>query len=432
MTFAEKSPCRISDDPALGWYNGRMSNVASQSAALEPTGGGPSFERQVLETVRRYWGFDNLRPQQAEAIEAALAGRDSLVVLPTGGGKSLCYQVPPAVSGGTDVVISPLISLMRDQVDGLAECGYPAAAIYGGQDDSQRQQIEGGLEQGAYRLLFVAPERTITAWFLNVAKRMQVRRFAIDEAHCISHWGHDFRPEYRQLVKLREAFPQASFHAFTATATPRVREDVARQLKLRDPAVLVGSFDRPNLIYRVAPQVDVCGQAIDVIRRHPNEAVIVYCISRKDTEKLAAVLNANGIKAAAYHAGLESNLRHQVQDAFAAEELNVVVATVAFGMGIDRSNVRCVLHTAMPKSVEHYQQESGRAGRDGLPAECVLLYSYADVMRWESLIRKSAVDATNPAESVDSQAFLLSEMKRLCSAAACRHRVAGGIFWTAV
>ncbi len=262
----------------------------------------------------------------------------------------------------------------------------------------------------------------MTAWFLNVAKRMQVRRFAIDEAHCISHWGHDFRPEYRQLVKLREAFPQASFHAFTATATPRVRDDVARQLKLRDPAVLVGSFDRPNLIYRVVPQVDVCGQAIEVIRRHPNEAVIVYCITRKDAERVAAVLNANGIQAAAYHAGLDPAERHRVQDAFAAEQLNVVVATVAFGMGIDRSNVRCVLHTGMPKSVEHYQQESGRAGRDGLPAECVLLYSFADVMRWDNLIRKSSENAQNPAEVIESQAHLLKQMQRLSSAHCCRHR----------
>ena len=326
----------------------------------------PVANSAVSEIVRRYWGFDQLRPLQSEAIEAALAGRDSLVVLPTGGGKSLCYQVPPAVSGGTDIVISPLISLMKDQVDGLTEAGYPAAALYTGLDSGRRREIERNLPLGKYRLLFVAPERAITPWFLETAKQLNVRRFAIDEAHCISHWGHDFRPEYRQLVLLRRNFPEASIHAFTATATPRVREDIAHQIGLRDPAMLVGSFDRPNLVYRVLPLVDAYGQAIEVIRRHAGEAVIVYCISRKDTENMAATLKANGIEAEAYHAGLDAKVRHDVQDAFSSEQLNVVVATVAFGMGIDRSNVRCVLHTAMPKTVEHYQQESGRAGRDGL------------------------------------------------------------------
>ncbi len=386
------------------------------------TKGGPSVSTEVIETVRQFWGFGELRPLQAEAIQAALAGRDSLVVLPTGGGKSLCYQVPPAVSGGTDVVISPLISLMKDQVDGLSEAGYPAAALYTGLDGSKRRDIERNLLDGKYRLLFVAPERAISPWFLETAKKLNVRRFAIDEAHCISHWGHDFRPEYRQMVLLRRNFPDASIHAFTATATPCVREDIAHQIGLRDPAVLVGSFDRPNLIYRVIPLVDAYAQTIEVIRRHSAEAVIVYCISRKDTENMAAVLKANGIEAEAYHAGLDSDLRHRVQDAFAAERLNVVVATVAFGMGIDRSNVRCVLHTAMPKTIEHYQQESGRAGRDGLAAECVLLYSYGDAMRWEKLIRKSAENADNPAEVIAAQLQLLKQMQILCNAPRCRHR----------
>jgi len=417
-----KNECRMGDDAAIGWYNDRMSRMNSQVGAVGPTETRSSAEGKVLETVHRYWGFETLRPQQAEAIDAALAGRDSLVVLPTGGGKSLCYQVPPAISGETDIVISPLISLMKDQVDGLGEVGYPAAALYSGLDDEQRGKIEQGLVRGEYRLLFVAPERAVTPWFLNIAKRLNVRRFAIDEAHCISHWGHDFRPEYRQMAKLREQFPQASLHAFTATATPRVRDDVARQLNLRDPAVVVGSFDRPNLVYRVIPQVDVSEQTVEIVRRHRNEAVIVYCITRKDSEKVAAVLNANGIQAAAYHAGLDPAVRHQVQDMFAAEQLNVVVATVAFGMGIDRSNVRCVLHTGMPKSIEHYQQESGRAGRDGLEAECVLLYSFADVMRWDSLIHKSAANAENPGEVIEAQAYLLKQLQRICSSPICRHR----------
>lgn len=389
---------------------------------MKPTPVASSPTLTVLETIRRYWGFEQLRPLQAEAIDAALAGRDSMVVLPTGGGKSLCYQVPPAVRGGTDVVISPLISLMKDQVDGLRECGYPAAAIYTGIDSDQRRQMERDLVAGKYRLLFVAPERAVTGWFAEMAQRLDVRRFAIDEAHCISHWGHDFRPEYRQLASLREKFPQASLHAFTATATPRVRDDIVRQLGLREPAVLVGSFDRPNLAYRVLPQVDVYAQAIEVIRRHPDEAVIVYCISRKDTEHMAETLKANGIAAEAYHAGLDPQTRHRVQDAFSAEKLNVVVATVAFGMGIDRSNVRCVLHTAMPKSIEHYQQETGRAGRDGLPAECVLLYSYGDAMKWENLFAKSAQETSSSPEVFEAQIQLLKQMQRFCNSATCRHR----------
>ena len=334
---------------------------------------------------------------QGEAIAAALAGRDSLVVLPTGGGKSLCYQAPPLVSGGTDVVISPLISLMKDQVDSLAGVGYPAAALHGNLTDDERGGIERGLAEGKYRLLMVAPERLVQAGFLQRLAQLDIRRFVIDEAHCISHWGHDFRPEYRQLAVLRERFPRASLHAFTATATARVRDDIREQLRLREPVVLVGRFDRPNLVYRVVPQVDRYEQTLEVLRRHAGEAAIVYCLSRKDTEAMAGFLQQAGLRAAHYHAGMEAAERRQTQEAFAQEQLDVVVATVAFGMGIDRSNVRCVLHACLPKSIEHYQQETGRAGRDGLEAECVLLYTAADVLRWESLFRKSAEKAEEPA-----------------------------------
>ena len=266
------------------------------------------------------------------------------------------------------------------------------------------------------------PERAVTPWFFDIAKRLNVRRFAIDEAHCISHWGHDFRPEYRQLAKLREQFPEAQLACLHRHRHAARAGRYLRQLALRDPAVLVGSFDRPNLVYRVIPLVDRYGQTIEVVRRHANEAVIVYCIARKDAENVAGVLKANGIAAEAYHAGLEAEERRKVQEAFGAEQLNVVVATVAFGMGIDRSNVRCVLHTAMPKSIEHYQQESGRAGRDSLEAECVLLYSYADAARWEDLIRKSASEGEKPAESMAAQFQLLEQMQRLCKSQSCRHR----------
>jgi ATP-dependent DNA helicase RecQ len=376
----------------------------------------------ILATVRRYWGYSELRPLQAEAITAGLEQRDSLVVMPTGGGKSLCYQVPPELARRTDIVVSPLISLMKDQVDGLRECGYPAAALYSGMTPEDVRRIEEKIVAGRLRLVFVAPERLLTPRFLQFIERLNVRAFAIDEAHCISHWGHDFRPEYRQLAELKSRFPQTSIHAYTATATERVRADIAAQLRLNNPVLLVGTFDRPNLIYRVVPRVDARAQALEVLRRHPGKAAIVYCISRNDSEAMAAFLHANRLRAAYYHAGMEADERRRTQDAFASEEVDVVAATVAFGMGIDRSDVRCVIHAAMPKSVEHYQQETGRAGRDGLAAECVLLYSAADVLRWESLIQKSAVDAKEPAEVIAASRDLLDHMRRLCTGVYCRHR----------
>ncbi|MFN8625322.1 MAG: DNA helicase RecQ [Candidatus Binatia bacterium] len=376
----------------------------------------------ILSVVRRFWGFDRLRPLQEQAIRAGLEQRDSVVVMPTGGGKSLCYQVPPALAERTDIVVSPLISLMKDQVDGLRACGYPAAALYSGMEAAAVRDIERAIGAGQYRLVFVAPERLLTPRFLQLVERLRVRAFAIDEAHCISHWGHDFRPEYRQLAALRERFPRASIHAYTATATERVRQDIADQLRLKAPTVLVGVFDRPNLIYRVVPRVDTTRQVLDVLRRHDGQAAIVYCISRKDAEAVAAALRQQGLRAAHYHAGMEADVRRRTQEAFAAEQLDVVAATVAFGMGIDRSDVRCVIHAAMPKSIEHYQQESGRAGRDGLEAECLLLYSAADAIRWESLMEKSAAEAGAAAEIVGAARQLLEHMRHYCTAVVCRHR----------
>ena len=373
----------------------------------------------VRGVVGKFWGFDRLRPLQAQAIEAGTTGRDSLVVLPTGGGKSLCYQVPPLLTGRTDVVVSPLIALMKDQVDGLQARGYPAAALHSGMDGAEQRRAERDLVAGDLRLLFVAPERLLAAGFMSLLRRARVAAFAIDEAHCISHWGHDFRPEYRRLATLRDAFPDASLHAFTATATPRVRDDIAQQLCLREPTLLVGCFDRPNLVYRILPQVDLRRQIVQIVRRHEGEAVIIYCLSRKDTESTAEMLEANGIQAAHYHAGLDADQRRATQNAFAAERLNVVVATVAFGMGIDRSNVRCVLHATMPRSVEHYQQETGRAGRDGLEAECVLLYSGADVMRWQGLLER---DTDRTPELVEAQNQMLRQMQGICAGAVCRHK----------
>jgi ATP-dependent DNA helicase RecQ len=375
----------------------------------------------ILATVRRYWGYSELRPLQEQAIRAGLEQRDSLVVMPTGGGKSLCYQVPAELAQRTDIVVSPLISLMKDQVDGLRECGYPAAALYSGLPAHTVQETEEQFAAGRYRLLFVAPERLLLPRFLQLAERVGIRAFAIDEAHCISHWGHDFRPEYRRLAEIKGRFPRASVHAYTATATERVRHDIATQLRLRNPAILVGTFDRPNLVYRVIPRVDARAQTLEVLQRHRDQAAIVYCISRNDTEAMAAFLQANRIDAAFYHAGMEADDRRRTQDDFASEAIDVVAATVAFGMGIDRSDVRCVIHAAMPKSIEHYQQETGRAGRDGLEAECVLLYSAADVLRWESLVEKSAADAEAAPEIIAAARQLLDHMRRFCSGVHCRH-----------
>ena len=373
----------------------------------------------------RWWGFDQLRPQQAEAIQAALDGRDSVVVMPTGGGKSLCYQLPPLVGDSTDVVISPLVALMKDQVDALEAIGYPAAALHSGLSADERANVRDRLAAGELRLLFTAPERLVNSGLLDLLARVGVKRFAIDEAHCISHWGHDFRPEYRQLALLRERFPAASLHAFTATATPRVRSDIAAQLHLRNPTMLLGTFDRPNLCYRVVPRTDRINQTLRILGRHAGEASIVYCISRRETEQLAARLAAEGILARPYHAGLDPKERRRTQEAFARETIDVVVATVAFGMGIDRSDVRLVLHTSLPKSLEAYQQETGRAGRDSLAAECVLLYSSADVFSWESLVRKSATESDlEPAEAerlIAGQMEHLHSMRRYAQAARCRH-----------
>ena len=393
-------------------------------------GGGASGRAsdEVLAVLRRFWGFEGLRPLQLEAIQAGLERRDSLVVMPTGGGKSLCYQVPPAVAGRTDIVVSPLIALMKDQVDALRLSGYPAAAIHSGMDPADVRQVERELTVGRHHLIFVAPERLLTPRFLELAARLKVSSFAIDEAHCISQWGHDFRPEYRRLAELKTRFPDASIHAYTATATERVRGDIVDQLGLRDPAVLVGSFDRPNLLYRVRPKLDVNAQIAETIRRHKDEASIVYSISRNDTERIAAYLVSEGVRAAAYHAGMEADERRRTQDRFAAEEIDVVVATVAFGMGIDRSDIRCVIHAAIPKSIESYQQETGRAGRDGLPAECVMFYSAADVIRWRNLMERSAQEAATPAEVLQSGMQLLEEVRRFATVVRCRHAALSAYF----
>jgi ATP-dependent DNA helicase RecQ len=368
---------------------------------------------RLLEVLARHWGFASFRPLQREAMEAALRGHDSVVVMPTGGGKSLCYQAPAIVRESLTVVVSPLISLMKDQVDGLVACGVAAAQLNSSQSSIEQRDVERALTNRKLRLLFVSPERLALSNFRQLLGRAGVTAFAIDEAHCISQWGHDFRPEYRQLRELRQLFPDASLHAFTATATERVRRDIVEQLDLRNPVELVGNFDRPNLTYRIVPRRDEVAQVEEVIGRHRHEAGIIYCIRRRDVDTLAGILARRGHRVAPYHAGLSPDQRRAAQEAFSKEECDIIVATVAFGMGIDRSNVRFVLHTGMPKSVEHYQQETGRAGRDGLEAECALLYGPKDVAAWKSILSGTA-DQT-ALENVQG-------MQQYAESFACRHK----------
>ena len=368
--------------------------------------------------LEKFWGYSSFRPLQREAMDAILAGRDSVVVLPTGGGKSLCFQAPALVRDGLAVVVSPLISLMKDQVDTLVGNGVPAALINSSQSADERRRVTDGVREGRFRLLYVSPERLVGDGgdaFRGWLSRCNVSFIAVDEAHCISQWGHDFRPEYRQLSSLRGQFPNVSLHAFTATATARVRRDIASQLALRDPVELVGSFDRPNLLYRVLPRNTLKKQLQEVLARHRGEGGIVYCTSRREVEALAAWLSESGVKARPYHAGLDDGERHRNQDAFLDEEIDVIVATVAFGMGIDRSDVRFVVHAGAPQSLEHYQQESGRAGRDGLEAECVLVYSAADFMKWRLMLERNG-------ELTDSARKLLRDIERYAASVGCRHR----------
>ena len=377
-----------------------------------------THDAQLQVVLARYWGYTAFRPLQREAMDAILEGRDSVTVLPTGGGKSLCFQAPALLRRGVAVVVSPLISLMKDQVDTLVGNGVPAALFNSSLSLDEKDDVVAGLRAGRYRLLYVSPERLVgegSEAFLRLLSSCGVSFIAVDEAHCISQWGHDFRPEYRQLGRLRDLLPDASLHAFTATATARVRRDIAGQLALRDPMEFVGSFDRPNLLYRAFPRGTLKRQLEEILARHRGEAGIVYCSSRREVDALAAWLTGIGVPALPYHAGLADSERSRNQDAFLSERVDVIVATVAFGMGIDRSNVRFVIHAGAPRSLEHYQQESGRAGRDGLEAECALIYSSADFMKWRLMLEKNA-------ELTDAAVGLLRQMERYASSVACRHR----------
>ncbi len=338
----------------------------------------PALEQKLKEV----FGYDTFRPHQRDIARAFLEGRDALAVLPTGAGKSLCYQLPAIVRDGLTVVISPLIALMKDQVDQLTASGVAATFLNSSLESAEARRRFAGLHRGAYRLLYLAPERLMLPDFLPRLGVWGMSALAVDEAHCISEWGHDFRPEYRRLREVREAFPEIPLLALTATATPRVREDILQQLELREPAVFVASFNRPNLTYRVVPKAKAVDQVVKFVRSRPDDAGIVYCQSRRAAEAMAAALSKDGVQAVPYHAGLESAQRGRNQEAFLRDEARVVCATIAFGMGINKPNVRFVIHADLPKNVESYYQETGRAGRDGLPSDCLLLYSRGDVVKY--------------------------------------------------
>ncbi|MGI8889725.1 MAG: DNA helicase RecQ [Chthoniobacterales bacterium] len=340
--------------------------------------------------LKKHFGYSAFRPLQEEIVRDALAGRDVFALMPTGGGKSLCFQLPALLRPGLTIVVSPLISLMKDQVDALQASGVAATFLNSALAGAEARNRLRGLYEGEFRLLYVAPERLMLDSFMEKVPEWNVNQIAIDEAHCISEWGHDFRPEYRALSRLRELLPDVPMMALTATATERVREDILKQLNLREPRTYVASFDRPNLTYRVVPKASPYDQLLEFLRDRPNDNGIVYCASRKTADSIAARLNADRIAARPYHAGLEAMERAQNQEAFLRDDVRVVSATIAFGMGINKPNVRFVVHYDLPKNIESYYQETGRAGRDGLPSDCVLLFNAGDVVKQTRFIEEKS------------------------------------------
>ncbi|WP_299699934.1 DNA helicase RecQ [uncultured Pontibacter sp.] len=373
--------------------------------------------REAREALKLYFGYEQFRPMQEQIISDILQQKDVLVLMPTGGGKSVCYQVPAVVLPGLSVVVSPLIALMKDQVEALLANGIPAAYLNSSQTSEQQYAIENQCLNGQIKLLYVSPEKLLSAGFFSFLKRLQVSLFAVDEAHCISAWGHDFRPEYTQLKALKQQFPAIPVIALTATADKLTQKDIQEQLQLRQPEVFVASFDRPNINLTVLPGQNRFQKITDFLSRHHGQPGIIYCLSRKATESLAGKLRDNGYKATFYHAGMSSQLRAKAQEAFLRDDVQIVCATIAFGMGIDKSNVRWVIHYNLPKNIEGYYQEIGRAGRDGAKSDALLFYSFADVMNMRNML------SDNDKAQTELQLVKLERMQQFAEATFCRRRI---------
>ena len=372
---------------------------------------------ELHRLLKGHFGFESFLPMQQEIVSYVLSRQDGLVVLPTGGGKSLCYQLPALALGGVTLVISPLIALMKDQVDGLRSIEIPAEFLNSSLTTAEADAVRSQAVRGALKLLYIAPERLASPGFYDFLQAVNISLIAIDEAHCISEWGHDFRSEYRNLKSLRDGRQRVPILALTATATRRVREDIIAQLELREPRTFLSSFNRPNLVYRIEPKDKAIDQLLELVQDHRGESVIIYCFSRRETERIADALRAIGVSSLAYHAGLGNAVRRETQERFMKDHIQVIAATIAFGMGIDKPDVRLIIHYAIPRTLEAYYQETGRAGRDGLPSECVLLYSYGDKRNHDFFIRKIGDESER-----HKAALKLRQVIDFCQSTDCRRR----------